>query len=634
MVLVGIGTFLTCPPFSHALPDEKDALDQSVRGSGISPESIRVHHQALVDIATKAGGFDSGIRLNEAGREAGEYLLRGYQEAGLSNVRSEEFFPNRWWPEQYDLAIIGGSGKPDQRLNAFPLWNCEGADHLELEVVYAGYGISGEFRSLDVKGKAVLIHMKRILHFIPSYQYTKALDTAREKGAKAIIVAEAIVDSPTGNPVGKIGEIKNQKAQTPNLFPMPVLSLSKSDGEILKKRLDGGATRVRLNLKCSVTPGKAQNIVGELPGNGKTNEYIVVGGHYDTWFDGAVDNCGAQASVLAMAKYFSQMPQTLRNRTLIFASLFGHEYGSNAEMGHAAFVEKRSDIQNKITCFVNIDGAGSWGWEEKGDTGEILPTNADDKGGIFATSWALTAIGRKAVYKYAKGPWGQYPLNSYVADLHGPISGAGWPCLLLISKHIYYHSPLDTIDRITPDQVYRRTLMNISVITDLLESPPGYLINADANPNRKLREGEKAQPDLTRNKLPQNPNPWTQGAPTELSVNIIPAKPYVFSPVITWVSYFKADAVEMEDQVSWDFGNLLGLVKPPKPNLASGSMYFLPGTKKISMTVTDSQGRSSSITREIMVSAGQYGFIYWIAVALVGLFCLWIIKVIRRRATR
>jgi hypothetical protein len=240
----------------------------------------------------------------------------------------------------------------------------------------------------------------------------------------------------------------------------------------------------------------AWNIVGELPGNGKINEYIIVGGHYDTWFDGAVDNCGAQASVLAMAKYFAQIPQARRNRTLIFASLFGHEYGSNAEMGHAAFVEKRSDLQGKITCFVNIDGAGSWGWEEKGDTGEILPTNADDKGGIFATSWALTAIARQAVYKYAKGPWGQYPLNSYVADLHGPISGAGWPCLLLISKHIYYHSPLDTIDRITPDQVYRRTLMNLSVISELLESPPGYLINADANPNRKFKDGEKAQPDL------------------------------------------------------------------------------------------------------------------------------------------
>jgi ABC-type transport system involved in Fe-S cluster assembly fused permease/ATPase subunit len=63
-------------------------------------------------------------------------------------------------------------------------------------------------------------------------------------------------------------------------------------------------------------------------------------------------------------------------------------------------------------------------------------------------------------------------------------------------------------------------------------------------------------------------------------------------------------------------------------------MYFLPGTKKISMTVTDSKGRSSSITREITVTAGPYAVVYWIAYALVGLICLWILRVIWRRVQR
>jgi len=630
-LMVGIWVFLALPALSHAVPNEKDPLDQSVKELRITPESIRVYHQALVDIATKAGGLDSGIRLNEAGREAVEYLFQGYQEAGLSKVRFEEFYPNRWWPEQYDLAIIGGSGKPDQKLKAFPLWSCEGANNLELEVVYVGYGTSGEFRGLDVKGKVVLVDMKRILHFIPSFNFTKALDTAKEKGAKAIIVAEAIVDAPTGDPIGKIGDIKGQKGTEPKLFPVPAFSISKSEGQILKKRVEAGPTKVRMNLKYSLSPGAARNLVGEIPGNGKTNEVIIIGGHYDSWFDGAIDNLGSQASLLAMAKYYSQIPQARRNRTLLFVSLFGHEYGINTEMGHAAFVEKRSDLQGRVTCFLNIDGSGSWGWEEKDDSGEILPTNADDKGGIFTTSWALSAMAHRAVYKYAKGPWGQYPLNSFVADLYGPISGAGWPCLLLISKHIYYHSPLDTLDRISPDQVYRRTLMNISVINDLLESPAGYLISADANPNRKSKEGESAKFDLTPDKLPQNPNPWTKGAPTDLSMNIVPPKPHVFSPVITWVSYFKADAVETAENIRWDFGNVLGLVKPPKPHLVSGSMYFLPGTRRISMTVTDSQGRSSSITREITVSAGQYAFLYWIAYVVVALFGFWMIRLVWRR---
>jgi len=112
----------------------------------ISPESIRVHHQALVDIATRAGGLDSGIRLNKAGDDAAKYLLEGFKNAGLKNVRFEPFYPNRWWPESYDFTLLGDSGLPDQKMVTFPLWHCEKADNLELEVVYAGFGTAGEFK--------------------------------------------------------------------------------------------------------------------------------------------------------------------------------------------------------------------------------------------------------------------------------------------------------------------------------------------------------------------------------------------------------------------------------------------------------------------------------------------------------
>lgn len=570
------------------------------QGAVITPEAIRAHHQALVDIASRAGGLDAGIRLNDAGTEAADYILNGYKEAGLENVRFEEFHPNRWWPESYSLTLLEGPGGPEEELTAFPLWNCTGADDLELGVVYAGFGTKGEFRGLDVRGKAVLIDMKRILHFIASYRYTKALDIAKDKGAAAVIIAETRIPSPTGNSVGSSGKIKDQKAGMAEPYPLPVFSIGKDDGAKLKERMGNGTAKVRVNLECTLEPWRAVNIVGELPGAGSVDEYIIIGGHYDSWFDGAIDNLGSQASLLEMAKYFSRIPRAERNRNLLFVSIFGHELG-NDQMGHAAFVERHADIRDKITCFVDIDGSGSWGWEEKGESGEIDPTNMDDKGGLFATSNALLAIARKAVFSHADGPWGQYPLNSFVADLGGPISEAGFPNLLLISKHIYYHSPLDTIDRISPDQVYRRTLMNIEAIEALMDSPEGYLIGVDTNPDRVFKKGEKAKPDISPADLPRNPNPWTGEAPKELDIHVIPPNPRVFSPVIAWVGYWQSDGIGLSDNVRWDFGGILGLFKKHK-NPAAGTMYFLPGTKTIEMTVTDAQGRSTTISRKIKVS--------------------------------
>jgi len=564
----------------------------------LTPASIRTHHQALVGISTRAGGLDSGIRLNQAGREVAEYLRSGFEEAGLQKVRQEEFFPNRWWPETYDLTLLGGGrGSEDLQLGAFPLWHCEGADNLELEIAYVGFGTSGEFRGVDVEGKAVLIDMKRILHFVASHRYTGALERAKKKGAAAVILAETRVDSPNGNPVGSAGKIRDGKAQAAELFSLPVFSIGKSDGQKVKARLKAGPARVRMNLKYSLSPTRAVNVVGELPGNGKIDEYLVVGGHYDSWFDGAIDNLGSQASLLEMARYFASVPQDQRDRTLLFVSIFGHELTNDA-MGHAAFVQQHPELRGKVTCFVNIDGSGSWGWEEKDDTGEILPTGRDDKGGIFATSWALAAIAYQAVYDHAKGSWGQYPLNSLVADLQGPIAESGYPCLLLISKHIYYHSTLDTLDRIAPEQVYRRTLMNIEVIQDLLDSPEGHLIGVDTNPNRVPGSADTTRTDLTPDDLPANPRPWSDQAPSGLSMHIIPPHPKVFSPVIVWPGYWEADAIVRADAISWDFGTF----SRAKRAIATGTMFFLPGTKTITLTVTDSQGRSTSISREIRVS--------------------------------
>lgn len=576
-------------------PFSRDGSAAPQKNLPFTPESIRAHHQALVDIAEKAGGLDMGIRLNEAGKKAADYLLAGYKKAGLKNVRFEEFYPNRWWPEKYGVTVVGDKKSPEVKLTAFPLWNCGGAKNVTAEVVYAGYGTSGEYRGLDVKGKVVLIDMRRILHFIASYNYTGALNKARDKGALGVIVAETRIATPSGNELQTAGPIKNQKGGKPDLFPLPVFSVGKGDGKLLKERLKAGPVKVRMNLEYSLKPYRAVNIVGELPGNGKVDEYVIVGGHYDSWFNGAIDNLASQASILEMAKYYALLPKEKRDRHMIFASIFGHEFGNDA-MGHAAFVERRAGIRDKTTCLVNIDGSGSWGYEEN-EAGVILPTGMDDKSGIFTSSWALTALARKAVYPHAKGPWGQYPLNSFVADLGGPISESGIPVLLIISKHIYYHSMLDTIDRITPDQVYRRTLQNLEIINGLLASPKGYYISVDTNPNRKLKKGEKPAADLKPEDMPKNPKPWVDGPPKDLSFHIIPGKARVFSPVIVWPALWNADDIIFSDNISWNFGVPGWNTK----KIATGTIFLVPGKKKITMTVTDSKGRTTTVSRTIRI---------------------------------
>ena len=161
---------------------------------------------------------------------------------------------------------------------------------------------------------------------------------------------------------------------------------------------------------------------------------------------------------------------------------------------------------------------------------------------------------------------------------------------------------------------------------ELMSSAPGYYIGVDTNPHRVLKSGETAKPDLTFEQLPGNPTPWSKGPPSELAMHVIPPEPQVFSPVIVWGGYWTTDSILKPHGVSWDFGGILGLMGPKKA-FYGGTMYFLPGDKKISMTVNDSQGRSTTVTREFTVRAGRYAFAYW---GVVFVLCVLIVLVVRK----
>jgi hypothetical protein len=68
----------------------------------VNADSIRAKHQALFDIAAKAGGLDAGIRLNETG--TGRQVYHGWIRNSAQNVRFEESAA-AWWPENYDLSV-------------------------------------------------------------------------------------------------------------------------------------------------------------------------------------------------------------------------------------------------------------------------------------------------------------------------------------------------------------------------------------------------------------------------------------------------------------------------------------------------------------------------------------------------
>ena len=515
-------------------------------------------HKIMNHLCDIAGtGIDSGRRMNEAGEESAMYIFEKFKDVGLKNVRLEPVETTRWWPTDWEVTVLDASG--EETLLSFPWWYSNGIDSVEAELVYVGYGTPGEFAGLDVANKIVLVEMKRLLHFIPSFGYTGAYMRAVMKGARAVILADALVDSPSGGTVGSITDFA----------PIPLFSVGKSAGEYLKTLLGSGSVQVRVSLDIEVSPWTVYNVVGELPGNGKVDEIILVGGHYDSWFTGAVDNAGGDAGIIELARYYANEPRISRNRDMIFVALFGHEFNN---MGHHAFIQQHEDIIDKITTFLNVDGFGSTGYEEM--DGEIYETGHDEKRGIFTSNPFLLSCAREAVVKYDLLPT-VYWEGSFVAD-QGPFYAAGIPQFLLIGKTPIYHSLLDTPEKITPDQLERTAKGYRDIIDWIDDTPEGFIISTDDNPFREA---------------PNEP-------PSEAYFVVLPPTTVVFNPVIVYFGFTYDDHVFMSYNCTWDFddgGTAAGPI--------AFHVYTTPGVYTITMTVADIHGETTTATREIVVLA-------------------------------
>jgi hypothetical protein len=560
-----------------------------------SEEKLHDHLMQLYRISCAAGELDSGVRLNAAGEAVADYLQDHLQKAGVSRVRRQYFTADRWWPERYSLCLLADGG--EEPLRAFPLWYAKGIEPTVVEVVDIGFGTSGELRGKKVRGRAVLLRMRRIFHFIPTFEKIGIMAKLVRMGAAAVIIMDALLETPGGILAISHREVMNCGGHGIPLFPLPAVSIGRTEGLLLVDKMAAGRVRVKIHLSTSMAAVRACNIIAEVDGNGRSEEVILVGGHYDSWFGGALDNLASQGGIIELARHFASLPLEQRPRKLIFACIFGHEFGN---LGHMALARELREIKDRITCFLDLDGSGSTGWEVDHD-GNIVETGYNDVCGIVCSSNALAKLAYQALYEQDIFSF-RFTDNAHIADLDGPLSELGIPTLLIISKHLFYHTPLDTPDRIPPELLLRRMAVNAQVLSNLLDSRPGYYIATNTNPFREEGPGSPRLPDLEQGELPVNPRPWVDGPPKDLLFEVIPPSPRVCSPVMVWKGHSVGEGIGRIEDVCWSFGNLAERVSPrSRRGIATGTVYLTPGIKTVRMTVTDRQGRSASVERKIEV---------------------------------
>ena len=378
------------------------------------------------------------------------------------------------------LEVQNGAAKKELKLNQdFVPFSFSSSAEVSGPVVFAGYGASAsefgydDYAHIDVKDKIVLLLRYEPAGFAAksghagltehSQLITKAIN-ARNRGARAIILINGKLGDGEDDLLTKFGSVngpenagivivqaKNEIAQS--WFAAAGKSLSTVQDQLNASTTPGsfafpGELRVAVKVNVESTKATVNNVLAYLPG--KTDEYIIIGAHYDHLgygnvdslapsqigqiHPGADDNASGTAGVMELARLLAPRKGQLQ-RGILFASFAGEELGL---LGSAEWTKEPTLPIGKAVAMINMD---------------MIGRIKDEKvfiGGVGTGSTFQSLLDEEKAKSQFKI---EYSASGYAASDHTSFVAKQIPVLFFFSGlHSDYHKPSDTWDKINaPD---------------------------------------------------------------------------------------------------------------------------------------------------------------------------------------
>jgi carboxypeptidase Q len=129
-------------------------------------------------------------------------------------------------------------------------------------------------------------------------------------------------------------------------------------GQMYRNIQRGVPVRLELNVQDRFvdTDRHAYNTLGDIPGTDKANEFVMLGGHIDSWQagTGTSDNGVGVAVMMEAARILKALNLPLR-RTVRVGFWSGEEQGL---LGSRAWVRMHPDLLPRISAYLNVDNGG------------------------------------------------------------------------------------------------------------------------------------------------------------------------------------------------------------------------------------------------------------------------------------
>jgi hypothetical protein len=347
---------LLAPAAATARPSFDKAVGQLIRQH--YPQSVEAYLDSLGDTTL-------GFRLagSPADNAAADYIEGQFNDMKLSDVR-QEAVPVDVWDMQGAWVRVGGRTVAASQFDGVP--GTAGA--ITAPVVDVGLGTFADFAGKDVTGKIVLVDLELDEWWL---NYPGCL--AALQGAKAVIATWGEATAPWYSPLDCLGANDGEY----DLSWAPMVYISRADGAWLKQRLAKGPVTATVRSDVTVTmhdfddlstSGLGYNVVAEIPGSDPSAGAVLIASHHDAHFRAGLDDTGAVANMLLVAKAM-QLSGYKPQRTVIFLATTGEEFGYTdawydwcagawyaATVTHASGTEEPwTGAGGKVAVFLNLE---------------------------------------------------------------------------------------------------------------------------------------------------------------------------------------------------------------------------------------------------------------------------------------
>jgi carboxypeptidase Q len=349
--------FVTAAPAADSNADADRLIAEALK-----PSPIETNLERLTD------GIGGRVPGTAAMQRAVVWGVAAFKAAGADSVHTEDFtIPNSWAEGNTQVEVVA----PEQfKVRAVSLgWAPElAAQHLP--IVDVGYGSEQEFAHAGDLSKAILlVHSDEMKTWDDLFaEYLKAPGIiGRAAAAHAVAVAfqstrpHDLLYRHTNSVKGEIDRL-------------PQLLIAREDaGRMIRLLASGQKLFADVVIPNQIGgPITASNVVAEIRGAEKPDEFVILGAHLDSWElgTGALDN-GCNAALVIDALRAIKASGLRPRRSIRFILFSGEEEGMIGS--HAYAVAHRNELDKAAGVVIFDSGIGKVTGFSVGGRKDIMP---------------------------------------------------------------------------------------------------------------------------------------------------------------------------------------------------------------------------------------------------------------------